>query len=60
MPNHLRFLFFTFCPNSFELVGSNEFSSKDKERESFENELNKIFILMKKMKIKDYYLMKKD
>jgi len=39
---------------SFKLDGFDEFYSNDKERKSFENELNKIFIKMKKMKIKDY------
>ena len=48
------FLFFTFWMISFKLDGFDEFYSNDKERKSFENELNKIFIKMKKMKIKDY------
>ena len=43
-PSHIRFLFFTFWPSSFELVGSGEFPSNDKIRESFEDELDKIFI----------------
>ena len=38
------FLFFTFFLSSFEFNGSDEFPSNDKEIESFEVELNKIFI----------------
>ena len=44
MPSHIRFLFFTFCPSSFKLVDSEEFPSNDKKSESFEDELDKIFI----------------
>ena len=36
--------FFTFFLSSFEFADLDDFSSNDKERESLENKLNKIFI----------------